>query len=514
MKGVRGLRLPVLIILLLVLFPGTPWAAPAEKVLRMSYYQDILTLDPPKITRAPDYPVAMNIFNGLVRYQATSAEVEPDLAQRWTLSPDGKTYTFYLRRGVKFQKGYGDFTARDVKFSFERVADPKLGSPFADQMKQIREIEVVDDYTVKIHLVQPYADFLPAVLAYRPGYIVSPKAVAEFGDRFGVNPVGTGPYMLERYTPRQEIVFAANPDFFGVYRSGGRRVGGKPQISRVTMRIIPDETVQALAMSKGDLDFAVLRTPEALKLVAKDPRLGYVATPVLGRRGFQVNTKRAPLTDVRLRRAVAHSINRKEFVETVFEGFATADDIWSEIPPGMFGHVSDVPAFEYNPERARALLVEAGANRGMRPLVMIIRGADRSFAEAVQGYLTKVGIRMQIDELDAAALNARERAGDWDFLLTGPTRTAPDQLLLPYLSTSVPDFYGRVDDLVHAYRREVDVNKRKEILRKIQVQIASDVPYVPIARPFYVTAFRKAVTGAVPNTHYWLFYWEIMNISD
>lgn len=510
------LRLALLAVVLLVLVPaGAPQAQTSgEKVLRMGYTADFVTLDPPRITTMPDYPLAMNIFNGLVRYKPSGLDVEPDLAERYEVSKDGLTYTFWLRKGVKFHKGFGDFTARDVKFSFERVLDPRLRSPFAPQMKLIRGIEIVNDYQVKLHLSEPYADFLPAVLAFRPGYIVSQKAVEQSGAQFGASPVGTGPYMLERYVPRQEIAFAAHPEYFGTFRSGARRAGGRPHIDRVVFKIIPEETVIALALIKGELDYVPIRTAEAFKLIRADSRLGYTATPVLGRRSLWGNTHRPPLTDVRLRRALSHALNHKEFVETVEEGMGTTEGMWSEIPPGVFGHIEDAPSFPYNPDRAKVLLTEAGLASGMRPLVIVFRATDRSFAQAVRGYWTKVGVPVTLEELGSAPYEARRVSGDFDFLITGPTRVAPDQFLLPLQSDSVPNFYGRIDSLIRGQRREVDPVKRKAILRQIQIRISSDLPIIPVYRPYYVTAFRKGVTGDVANTFYWLWYWELMDITQ
>jgi peptide/nickel transport system substrate-binding protein len=483
-----------------------------EKTLRMAYTADFVTLDPPRIVTMPDYPLAMNLYNGLVRYKPNGLEVEPDLAERFQVSPDGLTYTFWLRKGVKFHKGFGDLTARDVKYSFERVQDPRLRSPYAPDMRLLREIEIVDDHTLKLHLTTPYADFLPAVLAFRPGYIVSQKAVEQFGAQFGQNPIGTGPYMLERYVPRQEIVFARHPEYFGRFRGGARRAGGQARLDRVVFRIIPEETVIALAMSRGEIDYAPIRTAAAFKLIRNEARLEHTATPVLGRRSLWGN-QRAPLTEVRLRRALSHAINHKEFVETVEEGMGTTDGMWSEIPPGVFGHIDDAPSFPYDPDRARALLAEAGLAGGMRPLVIVFRASDRGFAQGVRGYWNRIGVQVQLDELGSAPYEARRSSGDFDFLITGPTRVAPDQFLLPLQSDSIPNFYGKIDSLIRQQRRETDPARRRQVLRQIQMRISSDLPMIPVFRPYYVTAFRKGVTGDVANTFYWLWYWELMDVQ-
>jgi peptide/nickel transport system substrate-binding protein len=190
----------------------------------------------------------------------------------------------------------------------------------------------------------------------------------------------------------------------------------------------------------------------------------------------------------------------------------TTEGMWSEIPPGVFGHAPDVPQFPFDLNKARALLTEARVTAQSRPLQIVYRDTDRAFAEAVRGYWTRAGASVQLVEVGSAPYEARRVAGEFDYLITGPTRVAADQFLLPLQSDSVPNFYGQIDALIAAQRREVDPEKRKAILRQIQMRISSDLPMVPVFRPFYVTAFRKGVTGDVANTFYWLWYWELMDL--
>jgi peptide/nickel transport system substrate-binding protein len=188
--------------------------------------------------------------------------------------------------------------------------------------------------------------------------------------------------------------------------------------------------------------------------------------------------------------------------------------LWTEIPPGVFGHVSDVPSFPYDPDRGRAVLQESGYRRDTRPLSIVTRPGDKFFAETIQGYWTKLGVNTRVEILDAAALRARYNAGDWDFFVSNPSRAAPDQFLVRYLSTADPNFYGRVDSMIYAQRREADVEKRKILLRQLQIRLASEIPVIPVYRPYYVTGFRKGVTGDVPNTFFWLWYWELMDVPN
>ncbi|MBI4278072.1 MAG: ABC transporter substrate-binding protein [Armatimonadetes bacterium] len=491
------------IALAVTVYAPAAMTGPREKVLKMSWYSDIVTLDPIKIVTNPDWPTVLSIYNGLVRYVPGKADLEPDLATRWTLSPDGLTYTFSLRKGVKFHKGFGEFTAEDVKFSYERAADRRAGSRFAPQVQIIKQIEIVDPYTVKFHMKEPYVDFLHAVAAFRPGLIISKRGFEAVGaEKIGYNPIGTGAYMLESYQKGEKLIFRANPDYFR----------GKPRIDRVEVQIIPEEMVSVLAMRRGQIHYTYLRTSEALRM-AQMADLQVTATPVYGSKLMWMNIRKKPFDNVLIRRALAYAINRKELVNTVMKGQATTEKMWSAIPPGVFGHTDDVPKYDYNPERAKQLLREAGYPNGIDFAVQF-RKADRPAMEAVHSYWNAVGARAKLEEMEHAAMSALEATDDWTVVLTGPTRVAPDQFLAYYHSTSQPKYYGLIDNTIEAQRREVNPDKRKQLLGQIQKKINEDVPSFPIYRALYVTVTRSEVTGDVPNTHFWLWYWEVMDIKS
>ncbi|MBI4278639.1 MAG: ABC transporter substrate-binding protein, partial [Armatimonadetes bacterium] len=178
-----------------------------QRELRMAYIADVLSLDPAHFS--VDDHVAMNIFSNLVRYKTHALAVEADLARKWEVSSDGKVYTFWLRQDVEWHKGYGKFTARDVKYSFDRIKDPATKSRYSSVLDIVARTDVVDDYTVRITLKEPYPDFPAAILAWRPGWVVNQRAVQELGERFGKTPVGTGAYEVVSWRPRAEMVFKA-----------------------------------------------------------------------------------------------------------------------------------------------------------------------------------------------------------------------------------------------------------------------------------------------------------------
>ncbi|RJQ07123.1 MAG: ABC transporter substrate-binding protein [Bacillota bacterium] len=507
MKRYRLLSVLIVVLALSMVLPvaGCKKEPPPPKEITISYYVPVVSLDPPLCSRAPDYEWIMNVFNGLVRYKPGSTEVEADLAERWEVSPDGLEYTFYLREGVQFHRGYGEVTAKDVKYTFERVQDPELGSAYRSDFEYIKSMDIINDYTIKLTLKSVYSDFLPAVLAFRGGYIVCEQAIKDLGDEWALKPIGTGAYMVESYVPNEEHVFVANPDYFR----------GKPKIDKAIFKCIPDENVQVMAMVNGEVDYAMIREPEPFNLL-KEQGLNYTATPVFGRFAATVNILRPGVDDKRVRQALAYALDRQEFLDKIWSGMGEIEGIWSVIPPGMLGHTDDVQKYEYDEQKAKDLLAEAGHpnGQGLPTFYSLGRPAYTPIAETLQGYWSRIGVNLQADPQDGAALTAKWKAGDFDFYMSGPTRAAVDQLLLSISSKQIPGCYTAYDALIEAQRAEPDQAKRIEILEEIQRQVAEDCVHIPIYRAHYVTAFRDGVTGDIPNTFFWLFMLEMMDITE
>ena len=248
-----------------------PTQAPVEEPTQVtiSRASEFLTIDPAFITSGSDYSIAYLIYNGLIKYKPGTREIVGDLAEKWEVSPDGLLYSFWLRKGVKWQKGYGDFTAQDVKYSFERIMNPDTESRFFSEFATVDSIEVEDDYTVHIHMKEPSPEFIGAVLTYRPGLIVNQKAIEELGDQYQNDPVGTGPYYWESSLPGVEIVLKRNPDYFGP----------EPVIDTVVSKLIQEEAAKEIAMESGDLDMAYFEEPEIQRRVIDNPDLVTIQTP-------------------------------------------------------------------------------------------------------------------------------------------------------------------------------------------------------------------------------------------
>ena len=283
----------------------------AEKVLNVRFGGDISGLDPASLFMIENQVVSLNIYNALVKYDEKTNEIVPDLAEKWSVSPDGKVYTFRLRKGVKWQKGFGEFTAEDVKYSYERVMNPETKSRYIGEFKVIDRIEVADPYTVKIYLKQPSANFLHKVTSFAQGCIVNKKAIDQFGDKYPFNPIGTGPFIFDNWIQGSEGTILANRDYFE----------GPPHFDKVVFKVIPEETTAELALLKGEIDILwALQSPEVIQRLKKEKNVVVQERPANSVLNLVLNTTYKPLSDKRVRQAMAYGINRKSLVDNFFMG--------------------------------------------------------------------------------------------------------------------------------------------------------------------------------------------------
>jgi len=483
----------VLALLLLVglgVLAGPPAAfADKKKVLTIAAKEPD-TLDPHTSTLGQSQAISRFLYRGLTRFaikdgRVTTAEVEPDLAESWTLSPDGTVWTFKLRKGVQFHKGFGEMTAEDVKFSFERQINRTPGTRYGVNLEVIKSIEVVDPYTVQIVLKGFDAIFLLRMVGYQQGYIVSKKAVEKLGEQFKWNPVGTGPFYFERHTPRERVVLRAFDRFYG----------GRPSIDEVHWFDVPEDATKLIGLEKGTFD---LLYPEAVTADFADQvkKMG----AIIDRRGpggqerFYIDMTKPPFDDIRVRRAFMHAIDRKAIKETMYPG-DLARLASSCVPPGYFGHVP-MTFPEYNPEKARKLLAEAGHPNGFTIKNYFI---SKSFfypkvLTLAQEQLRKVGIIVELQVVEHATFHENIRKNLDPFVLYGGTRItdADPWLSLFFDSKEIPDpatgnkgsnfaHYRGMDDLLAAGRNERDQKKRAGIYAEAQKRLERDLVCLPIS---------------------------------
>lgn len=468
---------------------------------------DFTTMDPAQISRPTDHTIAANIYNGLVKFNPKTFKAEPDLAKSWEVSPDMLTYTFHLRNDVYWHKGYGKFTAKDVKYTFDRVMDKNTQSRFRVDFKDIKEVAVVDDYTVKIIFKVPDMSFMRKVLIYRPGYIVNQKAIETLGKQYNSSPIGTGPYIFEQWVPGSKAVLVANDKYFL----------GPPKLKKATFLIITEDSVAQMALQKGEVDIAYFRSMEQLDRLKKDTSITIEGGLSLAINYLIINNCRKPFDDVRVRRAIHHAIDKNALVNAVYAGFSKPTS--TILIPSFPGHNPNVRIYEYNPEKARKFLAEAGYSGGLKTSLLYYPATPwKDYAPIIQDQLHKIGIELQLKAFDTATVESIRRKGDYDLLYGTFSRPPdPDIVFSSYFhSESVPFpnmscFKNKeVDRLTMQGNRERDEEKRWKIYRTIQEIIAEDTPVIPIDNRWEMVALKRYIKG---YTYTPLIYYDLDNVN-
>jgi peptide/nickel transport system substrate-binding protein len=473
---------------LLGLAAPSPAEAQRKKVLNIAAKEPD-TLDPHSSTLGQSQAITRFMFRGLTRFaikdgKVTTSEVEPDLAESWTLSPEGTIWTFKLRKGVQFHKGFGEMTAEDVKYSFERQIKKAPGTRYGVNLDPIKSIEVVDPYTVQIALKSFDAIFLLRMVGYQQGYVLSKKAMEKLGDGFKWNPVGTGPFYFDRHSPREKIVLKAFDKFHA----------GRPQIDEVHWFDVPEDATKLIGLEKGTFD---LLYPEAVTADFADQvkKMG----AIIDRRGpggqerFYLDMTHKPFDDIRVRKAFMHAIDRKAIKETMYPG-SLARLASSCVPPGYFGHVP-MQFPEYNPELAKKLLAEAGHPNGftIKPYFISKSFFYPKVLTLAQEQLKKVGINVELQIVEHATYHDNIRKNLNPFVLYGGTRItdADAWLSLFFDSKEIPDpasgnkgtnfaHYKGMDDLLEKGQLERDQKKRAAIYAEAQKRLERDLVCLPL----------------------------------
>ena len=479
-----------------VLPAGLLHAQTASSILRVRMGGDIALLDPGKIFGQESQTVAGHLYNGLAKYDQATNNIVPDLARSWEVSPDGTVYTFRLRDGVTWHKNYGPFTSDDVKFSFERVLDKATGSPYAGQIASIKSIETPDRLTVRLVLTQANAGMLHKISAYNQGWLVSRKAVTEIGEKYSANPIGTGPFVFERWTPGSEVRLVANKAYFE----------GAPKLSEVIFRVIRDETAAAIALENREIDvFYQLNQPDVIGRLRNAKGITIVDRPANYSSNLVLNTTLKPLDDVRVRRAMAHAMNRKGLIDGFFKG--TKSEGTSVLTPSFPEYSKDVPLYPYDPARARALLKEAGVSSFKFVITSIALFPFDKMVVPLASDLNEVGIQTSLQILERGAYTQARSKGDVMSAITGVSGPPdPDSPLVTLFSTkSFPpglntSRYNTADDLLAKASTTADATARTAVYRALVKQVMTDLPVIPIFQDHLYLAYTDAVQGLVQNS--------------
>jgi peptide/nickel transport system substrate-binding protein len=446
------------------------------------------------------------VHSTLLRYQVGpeiapgTFTVEPHLADGWE-EPDDLTYVFHLRRGVKWHNkpplNGRELVADDVKFTFDRFLTEKA-NVLREQLEPVERVEVVDRYTVKFVLKEPFV-WLPNRLASTSGmWIIAPEVVEKFGDlKKPESAVGTGPFLLERYDPNVKTVFKRNPEYF---------LQGQPYIEGVEWLVLDDESTGLAMYRTGQIDCGPapwwsVRQADLESLKKSHPHLLYRDFQSNVSSGITMRTDQPPFNDVRVRRAISHALDRQGIIEAVSlrgeptPALARGLVEWS-LPVDQLG--AGAKYYQYNPKEAKRLLAEAGYAKGFKTQLTTTSGLGRDLIDAaqlVQRFLKDVGIEIELKLQEYGAYMATTAQGKYEGMVYGPISLAldPDG---PLYGRYIPDYpmnRGYVNDpkltaVLKEQRRTKDLEARRQIVYEIQRYIAE--------QQYYVYANSVTVTGS------------------
>jgi len=466
-------------------------SALADNVLEIARQQDSTTLDPIMTIQNADIWVMNNMNSLLVRVSRDGTTIEPDLAESWNISPDGKVYTLNLRSNLKFGDG-SPLKASDAKYSLLRLRD-KEGSVMAGMFTDIDTIDTPDDRTVVINLKQRSAPFL-AALAMFSAAVLPEKALIELGDDFGSNPVGAGAFNFKEWKRGQYISMVKNPYFWEA---------GRVKLDGVEWSYIPNDNTRILKLQTGEVDAAIFVPFNRAKELDSNKDINVHMDPSSRMDHMLINHSHKPLDDLRVRQAIYYALNRKAIVDVVTFGYGKVAN--SFIPAGAMYYNPDNFDYPYDPTKAKKLLADAGVkNLTIDLLVTAGNTVTDQIAVMVKDQLVKAGMGVNIVKQEEGQQWDSTVAGEYDISVNYWTNDVidPDQKssFCVYGDDENLSYFTRyknkkVAALIEQGRTELDSKKRQEIYYAIQRIAKEDVHWIDL----YYSPFRNASRSNVVN---------------
>ncbi|WP_456276619.1 ABC transporter substrate-binding protein [Bacillus sp. AK128] len=449
-------------------------------------------LDPHRSSAAVDRQTFQSIYNKLLDINE-NLEFIPELAKEWKISEDGKTYTFVLQEGVVFHDGT-PFNAEAVKYNFERMLDPEFGSPRKAEVELIQEVIVVDEYTVDVKLKDPFAPFL-ATLTDRAGMMVSPTAAEELGDDFANSPVGTGPYKFVDREKQSHINLVRFEDYW-------REL---PAIKNIVIQPYSDSNVRITNLVSGDIDIVNRIAFKDIKSLSENPDITLMEQGPIGFQGMYLNIENEKFKDPKVRQAINIAIDRYAIAKVVFhDGVIPATGPFA---PTSWAH-SGEDAPKADPDKAKALLAEAGASNLSFTLKINPKPEEQQMAQMMQEMLKAVGITMELELVEFGTLLEQLSTGEFEAARLGWSgRIDPDGNSYGRFNTGGPNNYSKYsnpkfDQLLLDARTTTDQETRAEMYKEAAAMLWEDAPYVFIYHEKDYKAMKKNVKGFnhVPDT--------------
>ncbi len=422
---------------------------------------------------------ALNIYNGLTTIDKDGA-VRPDLATSWDISADGLVYTFHLKTGITFSDGT-PFTADDVKWTLDRDRAADSLSAQKQLFANIASVDVVDPATVKVTLTAPQGDFVYG-LGWGDAVIVSQKTAATNA----TNPVGTGPYILGEWVQADHLTLVPNPNYTGT----------KPALDKVTFKFISDPSAATSAVLAGDVDvFSGFPAPELLEQFKSNPEFQVLVGSTQGETIAAMNNAHPPLDNVKVREAIAHAIDRTAIIDGAQFGYGTP--IGSFYPPGDPAYIDLTAISNFDPEKSKALLAEAGVSGLTLTFKVPPAAYARSAAPIIQQQLANVGVTVNVVNVEWADWIANVFQGAYDYDLTMVSHVEAND----FAAFGKPGYYpnyknaAALNALVADLNATSDPAKQISLKQDIQKLLANDFVALYLYELPNITVANKNVQG-------------------
>ncbi len=505
-----------LILGLVIVFGIQPvglWPAAAQTsgpryggTLRLGMQTDPVGLDPHVSTATATRNMMEHVYDTIVFY-SPEGRFRPGLAESWTTSADGLTWTFALRRNAKFHNGR-PFVADDVVYTINRIKDPRTRSPRAGDFADVDSVTAADPHTVVFKLKKPFAPLI-AKLSNSLSAAIVPKEVVERDGDLQTNPVGTGPFRFVGYTPQQRLTLVRNGDYWETDATGRRL----PYLDRLEFVFFPDAVARATAIRTGTVDFIEYVPSSEVRSLRGDPNVEVLGGPSANFRAIYINNAIAPFNNPKVRQALAWTMNRKEIIDTALFSVGGIEATGSVIPPGNFFALTRNVYNKTDADLAKRLLAEAGHPNGVEADFYVTSTYDflRTPAEIIQAQAAKAGIRLRIVAADWSVYLPTVFAKRYTLTLLGTSgQTDPDDYLYNNFRTGDARNFVNFSDptydkLVEEAQTTANEATRKRLYEQAQVRLQELVPMVMLFHSTTFEAVRKNVQGFEhwPNQSYY-----------
>ena len=463
---------------------------------------DSVSLDLAQATDGESIKAGIQVLENLVIFGKDSMNVEPQLAESWKVSDDGLTWTFKLRKGVKFHDGY-PFNAQAVYDSFARVIFKEHPYNSYGQWKYtsmslgpVKDIKVVDEYTIALITNKPYAPLLNN-LALWLCPILSPKAMADYKEKIGQHPVGTGPFKFVSWTKDDQIVLERNNGYWGE----------KAKVNKIILKSIPEPSARLMALQSGTVDIADDLDPDSIALVKKNPKIAIIERPSVNVGYLAFNTEKPRLKDPKVRQALSHAVDKNTLIKSIFAGLAIPAK--NPFPPSIWSYNDAIKAYDYNPEKAKKMLAEAKFDFNTEielwamPVSRAYMPEPVKTAELIQAYFAAVGVKAKIVRHEWGAYLSKTSNGEHDMCMLGwlGGNADPDNFLYGLLSADTAKTPGAANvaiwknteftDLCLKGQKTFNKADRTKLYLKAQEIFHAEAPWMPLVHSTIVRCYSK-----------------------